>query len=147
MFIVNDYIDIAMIVGADGVHLGQDDIDIKDAKKILDNKIVGISTHSKNQAQKAIIDGADYIGVGPIYSTKTKENVCDPVGLSYLEYAVSDVLVPFVAIGGIKEHNIEQVVRKGAKTISLVTEIIGADNIGVKVKRLKALMDKTKVEK
>ncbi len=146
VFIVNDYIDIAMIVEADGVHLGQDDIDIKDARKILDNKIVGISTHSKKQAQKAVEEGADYIGVGPIYSTKTKENVCDPVGLQYLEYVVSDILIPFVAIGGIKEYNIEQVIRAGAETVSLVTEITGADDIGLKVKKIKALMDKARAK-
>ena len=135
-FIVNDHLDIAILSKADGIHLGQDDLSVQDIKKINGNLIVGISTHSPKQAQKAILDGADYIGVGPIFSTKTKKNVCDPVGLEYLEYIVKNTDISFVAIGGIKEGNIDQVIEKGAKTIALVTEIVGADDIGVKIKGL-----------
>jgi hypothetical protein len=71
----------------------------------------------------------DYIGVGPIFATKTKKDVCEPVGLEYLDYVVENIRLPFVAIGGIKEHNIGLVRSRGAKIICLVTEIVGAENI------------------
>lgn len=130
LFIVNDHVDIAMLTDADGVHVGQDDLPVDQVRKLVgSDKIIGLSTHSPQQAQKAMDVGADYIGVGPIFSTRTKADVCDPVGLEYLAYAAKNVTIPFVAIGGIKTHNIEQVSRLGAKTICLVTEIVGADDI------------------
>jgi len=136
IFIVNDHLDIAILCKADGIHLGQDDLSVQDVKKINGDLIVGISTHSPQQAQKAIKDGADYIGVGPIFTTKTKKNVCDAVGLEYLDYIVKNTDIQFVAIGGIKEHNINQVVSHGAKSIALVTEIVGSEDIAGKIERL-----------
>ena len=133
LFIVNDFLDIAILCGADGIHCGQDDLSVKDVKKLAPYLMVGISTHSPEQAIKAVSDGADYIGVGPIFSTKTKKNVCDAVGLEYLEFVVKNIDIPFVAIGGIKEHNISKVIGEGAKTIALVTEIVGAEDIGKKI--------------
>ncbi|NOR45204.1 MAG: thiamine phosphate synthase [Candidatus Delongbacteria bacterium] len=136
IFIVNDHLDITILCKADGIHLGQDDLSVQDIKKINGNLIIGISTHSPEQAEKAISDGADYIGVGPIFSTKTKKNVCDAVGLEYLDYIVKNTDIPFVAIGGIKERNIDQVVEKGAKCIALVTEIVGAEDIQGKIRKI-----------
>lgn len=136
LFIVNDHLDIAILSKADGIHLGQDDLSVQDIKKINGNLIIGVSTHSPEQAQKAISDGANYIGVGPIFTTKTKKNVCDAVGLEYLEYIVKNTGIPFVAIGGIKEENIHEVIKKGAKSIALVTEIVGAENIEDKINKL-----------
>lgn len=130
VFIINDHIDLAMSVCADGVHLGQDDIPLSAARELVgDEMIIGLSTHSPEQALKATADGADYIGVGPIYRTFTKKDVCDPVGLGYLDYVVKNIKVPFVAIGGIKLHNLAEVREHGAKCTALVTEIVGADNI------------------
>jgi thiamine-phosphate pyrophosphorylase len=141
VFIVNDHVDIAMLTDADGVHVGQDDLPVDQVRKLVGpDKIIGLSTHSPQQAQAAMAAGADYIGVGPIFTTRTKEDVCDPVGLEYLAYAVKHVTIPFVAIGGIKRHNIEQVRRLGAKTICLVTEIVGADDIAGMVRTLLAQM-------
>jgi thiamine-phosphate pyrophosphorylase len=137
MFIVNDHVDIAVLVDADGVHVGQDDLPVAAVRQLVGpEKIIGLSTHSPDQARAALAAGADYIGVGPIYSTKTKDDVCDPVGLEYLEYAVENIPLPFVAIGGIKQHNIDAVIERGAKTICLVTEIVGADDIVQVVKKL-----------
>jgi thiamine-phosphate pyrophosphorylase len=99
--------------------------------------IIGLSTHSPEQAQEAIRLGADYIGVGPIYPTKTKKNVCAAVTLDYLDYVVKNVTLPYVAIGGIKLNNIEEVARHGAKCICLVTEIVGAEDIGAMVEKLR----------
>lgn len=136
LLIVNDFLDIAIICEADGIHCGQDDLSVQDVKILAPHLMVGISTHSPDQALKAVEDGADYIGVGPIFTTRTKKNVCDAVGLEYLEFAVKNIKIPFVAIGGIKEHNIGEVVKRGAKTIALVTEIVGAEDIDKKIGNL-----------
>lgn len=130
-FIVNDHLDIAILVGADGVHIGQDDLPIEKVRELVGpDMIIGLSTHSPEQAQDAVARGADYIGVGPIYKTYTKKDVCDAVGLEYLEYVVNNIDIPYVAIGGVKVHNIADVKKRGAKCIALVTEIVGAEDIG-----------------
>jgi thiamine-phosphate pyrophosphorylase len=144
LFIVNDFVDIALLTDADGVHLGQDDLPVEAARRLMGDKIVGVSTHSPAQAEAAVAAGADYIGVGPIYETKTKENVCDPVGLGYLDYVVEKISIPFVAIGGIKEHNIHEVVARGARTVCLVTEIVGAEDIAGMVRWLMEKMESIK---
>lgn len=136
-FIVNDYLDITLLSEADGIHIGQDDLPIKDVRKILgENKIIGISTHNPQEAQQAIIDGADYIGVGPIFYTETKEDVCAPVTLEYLDFVNKNIKLPYVAIGGIKENNIDKVLAMGAKSICLVSELVGADNTLETTKRI-----------
>jgi thiamine-phosphate pyrophosphorylase len=130
VFIVNDDIHIAMAVEADGVHIGQDDMPIEAVRSLLGcEKIIGLSTHSPEQALDAGKRGADYIGAGPIFQTFTKKNVCDPVGLEYLMFAVESVNIPVVAIGGIKESNIDQVIACGAKTVCLVTGVTEAMDI------------------
>lgn len=140
-FIVNDHVDLAVAVDADGVHLGQDDLPPEKARQMVGNKmIIGLSTHSPAQAQAAMdIAGIiDYIGVGPIFATETKKDACEPVGLEYLEYVVNNINLPFVAIGGIKEHNIGLVRASGAGIISLVTEIVRSPNIAAKVDAIRA---------
>lgn len=140
-FIVNDHIDLAKSVCADGIHLGQDDMPAVAARELIgDSMILGISTHSPEQAVKAVRDGADYIGVGPIYRTFTKKDVCNPVGLEYLDYVVKNVRIPFVAIGGIKLHNLRQVKGQGAKCIALVTEIVGAENIKGTIESIREIL-------
>ncbi len=140
-FIVNDRADLAVAVGADGVHVGQDDLPPKKVRQIVgDEMIIGLSTHSPAQAQSAVSIGGiiDYIGVGPIFATSTKKDVCEPVGLEYLEYVVNNISLPFVAIGGIKEHNIGLVRGVGAGIISLVTEIVGTTDISAKVRSIRS---------
>lgn len=141
MFIVNDRPDLALLVDADGIHLGQDDMPPKAVRKLVGGKmLIGLSTHSPAQAKAAEKIDIDYIGVGPIFATNTKKDVCEPVGLEYLEYVVKNISLPFVAIGGIKEHNIAEVYRRGARCIALVTEIVGAPDIGAKVRDLRAAL-------
>lgn len=126
IFIVNDRVDIAAILEADGVHLGQDDLDVKSAREILgENKIVGISTHAPEQALKAVADGADYIGVGPVFATPTKEGRI-PVGLDYVKWASENINIPAFAIGGIDETNVNEVINAGAKRVAVVRAIINA---------------------
>lgn len=142
-FIVNDHLDLALAVGADGIHIGQEDLPPGEVRKIAGPEIIiGLSTHSPEQARAALEQPVDYIGVGPIFDTSTKEDVCAPVGLEYLDYVVKNIELPFVAIGGIKEHNIEQVCRRGADCVALVTEIVAADSISDKINILQQLMGK-----
>lgn len=130
LFIVNDDLDIAISTEADGLHIGQDDLPIEAVRNIVgDSLIVGLSTHSIEQANSAYKKDVDYIGVGPIFTTKTKKDVCSAVGLEYLDYVVKNIDMPFVAIGGIKMQNIEEVIEHKAKTIAMITEIVGASDI------------------
>lgn len=125
-FIVNDRIDIAFALEADGVHLGQDDLDVISARAILgENAIVGISTHAPEQALKAIEDGADYIGIGPVFATPTKEGRI-PVGLKYVKWANENVNIPAFAIGGIDLDNVDEIINVGIKKIAVVRAIINA---------------------
>lgn len=143
LFIVNDDIDIALAVKADGAHIGQDDLPIEAARALLGAEaVIGVSTHSPAQALDAAERGADYIGVGPIYPTLTKKNVCAAVGLAYLDYAARNVKIPFVAIGGIKLHNLDEVLNHGAKCAALVTEITGAPDIKERVAEVLGVLER-----
>ncbi len=122
LFIVNDFIDIALISEADGVHLGQDDIPVNRARKITpEGFIIGVSTHSLEQARKAEKDGADYIGIGPVFSTPTKENYL-PIGLSTVRKVLQNVNIPVVTIGGINIANIDQLVKIGVRNVAMIRE-------------------------
>ncbi len=122
LFIVNDNIDLAVLSGADGVHLGQDDLSVKEARKIVPgNFIIGKSTHSLDQAIKAESDGADYIGVGPIFKTPTKKDYI-PVGVDLAKEVFSRVKIPIVAIGGLNGENIEPLVDFGLTNFAMVRE-------------------------
>lgn len=137
-FIVNDHVDLALAVSADGIHVGQDDMPLHVIRRLTGGKmIIGLSTHSPEQAQRAVVDGADYIGVGPIFSTKTKKDVVDAVGFDYLDYVVKNIPIPFVAIGGIKEHNATELVKRGACCLAMITEIVAADDMIEKVKNIR----------
>lgn len=142
IFIVNDNVDIALLVDADGVHIGQEDMHPDDVRKLIgDNKIIGLSTHSEKQGMEAYKNpNVDYIGVGPIFLTTTKDTT--PVGLGYLEYAVKNLDLPFVAIGGIKAHNIDAIIAKGAQRVCLVSEIVGADSISDMARNLQEKFNK-----
>ena len=141
LFIINDHVDIALMVDADGVHVGQEDMPVSEIRKILGaNKIIGLSTHSVEDADKAVLQDVDYIGVGPIFPTTTKDRTA--VGIEYMEYVEKNINLPYIAIGGIKEANLLQVVEKGARRIALVSEIVGADDIVEKVDSLNNIMQK-----
>ncbi len=143
LFIVNDDVDIALAVKADGAHIGQDDLPLAAARAVLGPAaVIGVSTHCPEQARAAASGGADYIGVGPIYATRTKKEVCPAVGLEYLDYAVKNVKVPFVAIGGIKLRNLPEVLARGARCIAMVTELTTAPDIKSKVKEALAEIGK-----
>jgi thiamine-phosphate pyrophosphorylase len=141
IFIVNDYIDIAILSDADGIHIGQDDLPLSEVRRLAPEMIIGVSTHSPEQAQAALREGADYIGVGPLYETHTKTDVIAPVGLEYLEYVAANIRMPYVAIGGIKMHNLRDVLERGAKTVAMVTEIVEAGDIAQLVRDIRRIME------
>jgi len=144
LFLINDYPDIAQLIDADGVHVGQDDFPVAEVRRLIGpDKLIGLSTHEPAQAAAAVAAGADYLGVGPIFSTQTKDDVCAPVGLGYLDHVARTCPLPFVAIGGIKEHNLGEVLARGANTVCLVTEIVGSADIAATVRRLQTACDES----
>ncbi|WP_100398354.1 thiamine phosphate synthase [Bacillus sp. FJAT-44742] len=148
-FIVNDHIDVALAVGADGIHLGQDDLPLTEARNIVgEDMIIGISTHAIEEAREAERNGADYIGVGPVFATKSKVDVIDPVTTSYVKQVADEITIPFVAIGGIKLHNVDQVIDAGADRICAISEIVGSKDIqGTCQAFLEKLDAKRRIEK
>ncbi|MCI4624791.1 MAG: thiamine phosphate synthase [Candidatus Magnetoovum sp. WYHC-5] len=121
--IINDHADIALMVDADGVHLGQSDLPLVHAKKLMGNKIVGISTHSMEQAVEAEKNGADYIGFGPVFHTKTK-NAGTPQGVSAIGMVKKAVQIPVIAIGGIAPEHVEHVFSQGADAAAVSAGIM-----------------------
>jgi len=129
VLIVNDYADIALAVDADGVHLGQDDLPVREAREIMgNNKIIGISTHNLEQAKEAEKGGADYIGFGPIFRTTTKDAGM-PKGTDMLKEIKRQVHVPVVAIGGINIENIRSVLDAGVDAVAVASAILSGDII------------------
>jgi thiamine-phosphate pyrophosphorylase len=128
-FIVNDRCDVAAAVGADGVHLGQDDLSLAEARAILGSgKLIGISTHNLAQAVEAQAGGADYIGYGPVFPTATKENPDPVVGVAGVREVRAKVRIPIVAIGGITAKNAADVRAAGADGIAVVSAVLAASD-------------------
>jgi len=139
LLIVNDRVDIAKLADADGVHVGQDDLPLADVRAIMGpDKIVGVSTHDIAQARAAEGGGADYIGFGAIYSGGLK-NVRDAQGLDRLRAVRAAVSLPIVAIGGITEATMPDVIAAGADATAIITDVVRAPDITAKVRRLLAI--------
>jgi len=136
--IINDRVDVALACDADGVHLGQDDLPLAAGRKLVGQKIVGISTHDIEQAQEAERNGADYIGFGPMFSTQTKTTGFTARGFDSLRQIRAGVKIPIVAIGGINEQNVTQVWQAGADSAAIISDILSADDIVAKTQRLVA---------
>ncbi len=137
LLIINDHVDIALAVDADGVHLGQEDLPIQEAKKLAPELLIGASTHSLEDALQAQKHGADYVNIGPIFPTRTKEGVERVLGPDAIARITPHVKVPFTVMGGINEENIDQVLAQGARRVAMVTAITKAPDIAAKVKSLK----------
>ena len=137
LLIINDHVDLALQVGADGVHLGQDDLSCKEAKKLAPNLIIGVSTHNLEEAQQAQSDGASYINIGPIYNTQTKTLPFPPLGIEQFQKIAQNISIPITVMGGIKAHHLPELIQAGAKTIAMVTEVTQAANINKKIQSLK----------
>lgn len=124
--IINDYADIALAVDADGVHLGQDDMPLREAKSIMGDRIIGISTHCVEEALEAERDGADYIGFGSIFPTATKE-VGTPKGVDGLRLIKNAVTIPVIAIGGIRPDNVMAVFESGCEGVAVSSGLLDGD--------------------
>jgi thiamine-phosphate pyrophosphorylase len=128
--IINDRVEIAAEIDADGVHLGQKDLDCKRARGIIgENKVIGVSASNSRQALRAIENGADYLGLGPIYQTDTKE-IDYPRGIDLIKEVRAQSPVPIFAIGGINLENVGAVLSAGASGVAVISAIVSADQIG-----------------
>jgi thiamine-phosphate pyrophosphorylase len=130
LFIVNDRLDVALLAEADGVHLGQEDLPAELARPLLHaGMLLGISTHSVEEAREAEAAGADYIGFGPVFPTGTKTGTRPTVGLDGIRMVKTAVKVPVLAIGGITLDRVPEVVRAGADGIAVISAIVGSGKI------------------
>ena len=137
LFIINDRIDIAIACQADGVHIGQEDMPLKIARQILgEDKIIGVSTHSIEQAQEAQKEGADYIAIGPIFSTSSKPNVGPPKGPQIISQIKEMIEIPVVAIGGINLDNMDKTLEAGADGIAVINAVFQEADIGLATRML-----------
>ena len=140
LLIINDHVDIALAVDADGVHLGQEDLPLQVARKLAPELLIGASTHSLQQALQAEKDGADYVNIGPIFPTKTKDGVGRSLGPKAISEMSPKIKVPFTVMGGINAENIDQVLAEGARRVAMVTAITRAADIAAEVRSLKEKM-------
>jgi len=135
--LINDRVDVALAVGADGVHLGQSDMRITDARRILGpHMVVGISAESVADAIEAEKEGADYIGISPVFTTGTKTDTAPPLGLEGVRLIRAEVKIPLVGIGGINAANGADVILHGADGIAVVSAIVSAENPEIAAREL-----------
>ncbi|MFH1969777.1 MAG: thiamine phosphate synthase [Verrucomicrobiota bacterium] len=140
LLIINDRIDVALAVGADGVHLGQADFPIAPARRLAPDLIIGASTHSPAEAQAAEHAGASYINIGPLFPTQTKQKSGEFLGLEGLRKIARLVTIPWTVMGGIKPENVPALIQAGARTIAVVTAITSADDPAQAARDLLALL-------
>ena len=127
MLFINGRMDVAMAVGADGIHLGQTDLPVDVVRKIVGNRfMIGVSTHNLIEAKEAEAGSADFITFGPVYETPAKLKYGKPVGIEALKRVKSGIPIPIYAIGGINSGNIKQILGAGADGVALISAIIGA---------------------
>ena len=142
-FILNDRPDLARLAGADGVHVGQDDVSVRDARRIVGpNLLIGVSTHDRAQLDAAILSGAGYLGVGPVFPSATKEfSEPELAGLAFVQAAAETTNIPWFAIGGITEENVERVLAAGATRIAVSAAVVRAERPRRAAARLKARLE------
>jgi thiamine-phosphate pyrophosphorylase len=137
LLIINDHVDVALAAGADGVHLGQEDLPVEAARKIAPELIIGASSHSLKEALIAEKEGADYVNIGPIFPTRTKADAGRFLGPEAIIEIGPQLTVPFTTMGGIKPDNIHSVLEAGARRVAMVTGITQAANITERVQHLR----------
>jgi len=137
--IINNRLDIALAIDAEGVHLGQDDLPIESARKIAPQKLIGKSTHSLKEALKATKETADYISIGPIFHSPTKPNL-SPIGLNLISQIKKKVKIPLIAIGGINLNNIKQVLKAGVEGVAICSAITEASDPKTTTRTFKKLL-------
>ena len=144
LFIVNDRADVARLARADGVHVGQEELSVKDARTIVGpDALVGVSTHSIEQARQAVLDGANYIGVGPVFPSETKRFEKFP-GLDLLRAVAAEIRLPAFAIGGINAANVGEVMATGVDRVAVGSAVAAADDPAAAAAELRTLLRKKK---
>ncbi|ROQ93570.1 thiamine phosphate synthase [Desulfosoma caldarium] len=142
--LINDRIDVALAVDADGVHLGQDDMPLRLARRLLGpHRLIGLTVHHREEIEKAQQDGADYISLAPVFATPTKPDHQTPMGVDGLRRLMTWVRCPAVAIGGINAHNIRDVLQTGVNGVCVVSAILGQDDPERAARTLRALIAST----
>lgn len=140
LFLVNDRLDIALSVDADGVHLGDNDLSYSTARRLLGKKkIIGLTAHSLNEAKEAQKAGADYIGVSPIFATETKIDAGKPRGIDLIRKIRNQVSIPIIAIGGINLFNAKEVIQAGADGICAISAVITKPDVKKEIEKFQAL--------
>jgi len=139
--LVNDRVDVALVAGADGAHVGQDDLPAREARRLLPKpRLVGVSVSTLEEAKRAAKDGADYLGVGPVFATSTKPDAGEPLGLERLAEIARAVAIPVVAIGGITIDNVARVFEAGASGAAVVSAVASAEDITGATRALKRVI-------
>ncbi len=137
LLIIDDRVDIALAVGADGVHLGTSDLPIAAARRIAPDLILGASSHNIKEAREAQQAGASYVNIGPIFPTQTKDVPTGVIGLDAINAITPHLTVPYTCMGGIKESNVGEVLARGAQTIAVVTAVTSAEDVCGTARRLR----------
>lgn len=138
LFIVNDDVDIAILAGAGGVHVGQDDLPADAVRKLVGPEmIIGVSADTPGDVEDAIARGADYVGAGPVFATDTKPDAGVPVGLELIEFVAKNYKIPLVAIGGINENNIVDVRKRGVACSAMVSALVGYEDVVAQVAKIR----------
>ncbi len=140
LLIINDRVDVAMAVGADGIHVGQEDFPIRAAARIAPDLLIGASTHDLEEALRAQEEGADYVNIGPIFHTGTKEDAGDFLGPEAIGRIAPELKIPYTVMGGIKESNIGRVLAAGARRVAVITAITEAPDIAEAVRRFRSII-------
>ena len=140
LFLVNDRVDIALAVQADGVHLGQKDLPLPAARKLLgQGKTIGWTAYSLAEARQAEAAGADYLGVSPIFTTQTKADAGPPAGIQLIQQIKSAVKIPLIAIGGINLANAPEVVRAGADGLCAISAVVSREDVRAEIEKFQRL--------
>lgn len=147
IFLVNDRIDVALAVDSDGVHIGQEDMPIEIARKLLgEDKIIGLTVHNTDEAIEAEKKGADYVGLSPIFDTATKKDAGKGIGPDRIRDVKNAIRIPVVVIGGINKENSESVIRNGADSLVAISAVLCSDNVKRETKSLIDIIQRVKRE-
>ncbi len=148
LFIVNDRLDVALACGADGVHLGQDDLRADVARQIAPQGfIIGVSVGTREEAFRAEREGADYLALSPVFPTASKYNAGPGHGLEVLQDIRRNVSIPIIAIGGVNTGNVEDVIAAGAEGVAVISAVVGSPDIAASARQLRKLVRKGKTKK
>lgn len=140
LLIVDDRLDMALAAEADGVHLGQEDLPIDVARRVAPELIIGASSHNLDEALAGQAAGASYINIGPIFPTQTKSVPTGDVGPEMIEHITPHLDVPFTCMGGIKAHNVHEVVARGARHVAVVTAVTASEDVAEAARELRAAL-------